>query len=421
MNSIVPALSSIVFAFLDFLDLILCFFYKFADSLLEETSLPCYCHHENSAENRVRDAIDEEDEVSETLNRRENRFRAFLIRIQKMGFLKMREKERNEEAGGALMRPRWSDCHCEACVSWLGKEKQLLHVAVREPAPGPKGNKVEDVILIHGILSSSLIFTETVFHNLSDNADGKFRLFAPDLLGFGRSPKPFESLYRLKDHLGKIEDSVIKPFGIESFHLVAHSMGSIIALALAAKYPNAVKSITIIGPPYFPTSSMEKASFTALIGLAERRIWPLLLFWSSVMSWYEHLGRTVCFIICKHHRFWAWIIKLFTFNRGMHFIISDLTKHTHHSAWHNMHNVICGGAKYMDNYLETVKRSGCPLKILLGGNDHLVPMKCGFQIKQKVPSAEVEVIPNADHCTVILKREREFTRDLEHFWAFAST
>ena len=52
----------------------------------------------------------------------------------------------------------------------------------------------------------------------------------------------------MKDHLEKIEESVIHQFGLNSFHLVAHSMGCLIALALAAKYSNSVKSITLVAP-----------------------------------------------------------------------------------------------------------------------------------------------------------------------------
>lgn len=75
-----------------------------------------------------------------------------------------------------------------------------------------------------------------------------YRLFAVDLLGFGRSPKPRDTLYTLRDHLNMIEKSVICPFDLKSFHLVAHSMGCIIALAVAAKYAKFVKSVTLVAP-----------------------------------------------------------------------------------------------------------------------------------------------------------------------------
>lgn len=106
----------------------------------------------------------------------------------------------------------------------------------------------ENVMFLHGFLSSSSLWTERVFPNLSETTKLNYRLFAVDLLGFGRSPKPRNSFYTLKDHLEKIEESVIHQFGLNSFHLVAHSMGCLIALALAAKYPNSVKTITLVAP-----------------------------------------------------------------------------------------------------------------------------------------------------------------------------
>jgi pimeloyl-ACP methyl ester carboxylesterase len=111
-----------------------------------------------------------------------------------------------------------------------------------------RGEPAENVIFLHGFLSSSSFWTETVFPNLSETINHNYRLFAVDLLGFGRSPKPRDCSYTLNNHVETIEKSVISPFQLDSFHLVAHSMGCIIALALAAKYSNSVKSITLVAP-----------------------------------------------------------------------------------------------------------------------------------------------------------------------------
>jgi pimeloyl-ACP methyl ester carboxylesterase len=73
-------------------------------------------------------------------------------------------------------------------------------------------------------------------------------MFAVDLLGFGRSPKPAESLYTLREHVEMIERSVLQRYRLGSFHVVAHSLGSVLALALAVKYPAAVKSLTLLAP-----------------------------------------------------------------------------------------------------------------------------------------------------------------------------
>lgn len=109
-------------------------------------------------------------------------------------------------------------------------------------------NVSENVLFIHGFISSSAFWTETLFPNFSRSIKSKYRLFAIDLLGFGKSPKPHDSLYTMKEHLDMIERSVLEHNKVESFHIVAHSLGCILALALAVKYPNSVKSLTLLAP-----------------------------------------------------------------------------------------------------------------------------------------------------------------------------
>lgn len=278
-----------------------------------------------------------------------------------------------------------------------------------------KAKEAENVIFLHGFLSSSSFWTETVFPNLSESAKQSHRLFAVDLLGFGRSPKPRDWFYTLKDHLEMIEYSVISPYQLNSFHIVAHSMGCVVALALAAKHSKSVKSITLIAPPYF--CSREDASLMALETLAAKRLWPPLLFGSSFMSWYEHLGRCVCFIICRHHKMWESLLKFINRGRNLHFMVIDLTRHTHHSAWHTMHNVICGGAKLADKYLETLRTAKVKINVIQGTRDQVVPIECSINIQKQVQEAEIDMIANADHSTVVLGREKDFTRDLERIWS----
>lgn len=109
-------------------------------------------------------------------------------------------------------------------------------------------NGVEDVLFIHGFISSSAFWSETVYPHFSKSAKSKYRLLAVDLLGFGRSPKPSDSLYTLREHLEMIEKSVIEGYNVKSFHIVAHSLGCILALALAIKHPLSLKSLTLIAP-----------------------------------------------------------------------------------------------------------------------------------------------------------------------------
>jgi pimeloyl-ACP methyl ester carboxylesterase len=103
----------------------------------------------------------------------------------------------------------------------------------------------DDAIFIHGFTSSSAFWAQTVFPEL---ATANRRLFAVDLLGFGDSPKPANCAYTLRDHVEAIERSLVDPLGLDSFHLVSHSMGCTVAIALAARNPARVKSITLVAP-----------------------------------------------------------------------------------------------------------------------------------------------------------------------------
>ncbi|XAR64866.1 Triacylglycerol lipase [Bertholletia excelsa] len=446
---IASIISSLVFLWLDFLETVLCVFYRNVDKLWEGSvstaASSCYCR---KSQGKGAKSSDRESLLSDTLfsTCRKNVWR-------EMGLLNLlrkwnwedevvedhddNEKKEEENPGMGekeIERVRWSDCSCDSCASWISASNRRLRVVVNQPSTGREGDdndedtifegkkETENVIFVHGFLSSSSIWTETVFPNL-EQKNNNYRMFAVDLLGFGESPKPRECLYTLRDHLQMIEKSVIQPFQLSSFHLVAHSMGCVIALALSAHYASSVKSLTLIAPPYFRSSPSERdresASMRALRGLADRKIWPPLLFGSAVMSWYEHLGRCVCFLICRNHRIWEWILKRLNKTSDLQLFV-DLTRHTHHSAWHTMHNVICGGAELMDEYLESLKDPKVPIHVVQGNRDNVVPLECSSNIKIKVPHAQVKIIPNADHTTVILNRAKDVTRDLLYIWASAA-
>ncbi|CAN6206508.1 unnamed protein product [Urochloa humidicola] len=415
------ALGAAVFAFLDVLDVVLCLVYALLDGILEESPVRCYCHRSPPD--------DGDDEVSDTLYlyARPSAVRdALLGLVRRVLVVAVRNKSHHKAAPCKWWgSPRWSDCGCKSCVAWRSGAGRL-HVVAKEPDKprGASGTEIDDetattenaAIFIHGFTSSSSFWAETVFRESSSAAVlNSSRLFAVDLLGFGQSPKPADCLYRLRDHVEAIDTSLIETqHNLESFHLVAHSMGCIIALALAAKHPTRVKSITLVAPPYFPPCE-HKASQVALTRLAGKKLWPPLLFGSAVMSWYEHVA---CFVVCKNHRLWEWLYTLLTRSRDVDFRVRDLTRHTHHSGWHTMHNVICGGATLQDRNLEAVQAAGIPVMLVHGVDDAVVPAECSSRhLKAKLPRAELRLIAGRDHATVVSGRKRAFAEDLAAFWS----
>ncbi|KAI3469073.1 hypothetical protein Pfo_025736 [Paulownia fortunei] len=444
-------LSFIVFTLLDLLDFVLCYAYKIADFFIEAEWKPCYC---SSAKEAITSSgkilVSEQgeskivrltcsklqlEEISDTLytrpslvsevskstiihsskmiNRRGGPVRStFTVNSTIVEMLQGR-------IGGqqTLPIPRWSDCDCKTCTSWTSSCKETLFVK----ADGAKDTVQEDVLFIHGFISSSAFWTETLYPNFSKSAKSKYRFLAVDLLGFGRSPKPTDSLYTLREHVDMIERSVLETYKVKSFHIVAHSLGCILALALAVKHPASVKSLTLLAPPYFPAPKGEQATQYMMRRVAPRRVWPLIAFGASIACWYEHISRTICLVICKNHRLWEFLTKLLTRNRMRTYLMEGFFLHTHNAAWHTLHNIICGTAAKMEGYLEEVKNGlKCDITIFHGEDDELIPVECSYNVQSRIPRAQVKVVQNKDHITIVVGRQKSFARELERIWKNAS-
>ncbi|KAF5734951.1 Alpha/beta-Hydrolases superfamily protein [Tripterygium wilfordii] len=444
------AISFIVFCFLDLLDFVLCYVYKVADLLIEAEWKPCYCSSTKEAitssgkilvseqgESKIvcmNSSKLEMEDISDTLYVRPSLV-SEVSRVTTKGEKVIIKKGtvRSVTVNSTIVEmlqgkingaqqpqfiPRWSDCDCQLCNSWSSSCKETLYVK----AEGPKGNKAkEDVLFIHGFISSSAFWTETLFPNFSTAAKSTYRLFAIDLLGFGRSPKPIDSFYTLKDHLDMIESSVIEPYKVKSFHIVAHSLGCILALALAVKHPGSVKSLTLLAPPYYPVPKGAQAAQYAMRMIAPRRVWPAMAFCASIACWYEHVSRTVCLLICKNHRLWEFLTKFVTRNRIRTYLLEGFFIHTHNAAWHTLHNIICGAAGKLDRYLDTVRdRLKCNVTLIHGRNDELIPIECSYNVQKRIPRARVKVIDHKDHITIVIKRQKAFARELEEIWRRSS-
>lgn len=73
------------------------------------------------------------------------------------------------------------------------------------------------------------------------------RLILIDLLGFGRSSKPW-TRYSIERHVGALH-SVLGERG--PLTLVGHSLGALISVAYAARYPSQVRALVLLSLPYF--------------------------------------------------------------------------------------------------------------------------------------------------------------------------
>src|SRR5437868_1050169 len=102
----------------------------------------------------------------------------------------------------------------------------------------------ETILFIPGLSGSHTGWDEN-FQALSQS----YRLVLIDTLGFGHSPKP-DLDYTLDDHLSAISDT-LKGLEVSRVHLVAHSMGTLLGLAYAHRFPESVGRLLLLALPWF--------------------------------------------------------------------------------------------------------------------------------------------------------------------------
>ena len=116
-----------------------------------------------------------------------------------------------------------------------------LAVTVRE-SPGPT------LLLLHGLTGSS-----PSWMRLAPLLRG-YRLTIPDLLGFGRSPKP-DSAYDLDAHCGALAALVA---ATQPAAVVGHSMGAIVAMGLLQRHP-AIGAGVLVCPALYESRAQALA------------------------------------------------------------------------------------------------------------------------------------------------------------------
>lgn len=98
----------------------------------------------------------------------------------------------------------------------------------------------EPVVLVHGIPQTSHEW-RYVMPRLAE----KYTVIAPDLRGLGDSSRP-SGAYDKKTLGADLATLMIDHLGFKKFHIVGHDWGGPVAFSVAAHYPDAVKTLTIL-------------------------------------------------------------------------------------------------------------------------------------------------------------------------------
>jgi 3-oxoadipate enol-lactonase len=111
----------------------------------------------------------------------------------------------------------------------------------------------DTVVLQHGYARSSKFWRAWIPH-----LSGHYRVVRPDLRGHGESPVDFDPAapHTLDAYVGDVI-AVIDALGLETVHYCGESFGGIIGMALAARHPQRVRTLTLVAAPVYQNQTSQ--------------------------------------------------------------------------------------------------------------------------------------------------------------------
>jgi pimeloyl-ACP methyl ester carboxylesterase len=194
-----------------------------------------------------------------------------------------------------------------------------------------------------------------------------YGVLALDLPGHGRSGgAPLARIEAFADWIAAFLDAA----GVASAALVGHSMGSLAALECAARYPQRVSRIALLGTAFPMRVSPELLQATRQ---DEPAAHDMINIWSHYA--YAHYPSN------PGPGFWVPGENLRLMQRQKPGVV-----HTDFSACND----------YPDG-LERAAQVKCPALVLLGDRDSMTPARGGLQLAEALPGAKVVTLEGAGH------------------------
>jgi pimeloyl-ACP methyl ester carboxylesterase len=97
----------------------------------------------------------------------------------------------------------------------------------------------EPMLLVHGITTWSFLW-----EGLLDRLASRHEVVAVDLLGCGRSAKPLDASYALKDHARRLE-KLVEALGLGPVHYLGHDLGGGIGQIMAVRSRQRLRTLTL--------------------------------------------------------------------------------------------------------------------------------------------------------------------------------
>lgn len=200
-----------------------------------------------------------------------------------------------------------------------------------------------------------------------------FRIYAPDLPGYGRSDRPQNSSYSIHDEAAAVI-AFMDAVGLKKVDLGGWSMGGWIVQRIAFQYPERVNKLMLFDSA----------------GLYIAPTWNTNLFTPATQVELDQLDK----LLMPHPP------------QTPGFIVRDILRESRQNAWiiHRAMDSMLTGKDATDAILPQLKM---PVLIVWGSVDQITPLSEGETMHRLIPQSQLEVAENCGHlapvqCTEIL-------------------
>ncbi len=257
------------------------------------------------------------------------------------------------------------------------------------------------IVLLHGLGASGRLWRP-----VAERLGVPARLLCPDLLGFGRSPRP-AAAYSLSDHLTAL-DAMLDHLDLGPAPVLVGgtSVGAILALEWAAARPQRFSAVALSALPVYRSLADAQATIASLD----------LLAWATVA--HPGLGELICGVMCTTRPLLQKVMPLLTPGVPAD-IARDFVLHDWVSYANTIRNVLLDHR--VQPSVERLAQHGLPVRLLHGAQDRTAPL-APIQELAAWTGWPLTVLPRRGHRVVLDEPEAcaaELWRVLHSSAAFA--
>ena len=235
------------------------------------------------------------------------------------------------------------------------------------------GDAPPRIVLLHGMFNSGRYWGQPY-----DRLSTLGTLVVPDLLGFGLSPQP-ASGYTPDGHADAVADTIRACGVTEPVVVGAHSVGSLVAIALATRHSDLVSSIVAFAPPLYRDSA------TARDQLAETG--PL----AKLSLANQALSRRVCDLRSRYAKTSAVLVRLANPTLPAP-LAEDRVEHSWQSYSATLANLVVSA-----ELSERLTELAIPVRLVVGQRDKAVDLPFLAELATGWPHLSLGIVGDAGH------------------------